>query len=187
MHISGWPSRIWIVWILQLRVSLCQLILLHSTILCLLCWLYDFTFMAMALTGLFWLAIALSGILLSLKRTGGKQGHVQLKQPSQNGTSSNITVSQVSPLHYHQGVVRISRPNSNSRCFQCLSPAHDLNVCSPCLTSGAAAQQSWAMRLYLWNMEPRSRYPLLVLTLNTGITRLALQLGSIDHAYRWLA
>ena len=101
----------------------------------------------MALTGLFWLAIALSGILLSLKRTGGKQGHVQLKQPSQNGTSSNITVSQVSPLHYHQGVVRISRPNSNSRCFQCLSPAHDLNVCSPCLTSGAAAEQSRAMRL----------------------------------------
>ncbi len=74
----------------------------------------------------------------------------------------------------------------HSQCFSCLLPAHDMNVCGPCLTSGPAAQHCRAMRLYLWNMEPRSRCPLPSLTVEAGITRLVLQLGSVDHAFRRL-
>ena len=45
------------------------------------------------------------------------------------------------------------------------------------------------MRLFLWNCEPRLSWllPLPVCTVDKGITRLALQLGSIDIARRWLA
>ena len=42
------------------------------------------------------------------------------------------------------------------------------------------------MRLFLWNCEPRL-LPLPVCTVDKGITRLALQLGSVDIAHRWLA
>ncbi len=61
-----------------------------------------------------------------------------------------------------------------------------MNNCGPCLTSPADAQQCRAIRLFLWNCEPRSQ-PLPVLTVSKGITRLALQLGSVELARRWLA
>ena len=36
----------------------------------------------------------------------------------------------------------------HSQRFQCLSPAHNMNVCGPCLTSAPNAQQCRAMRLF---------------------------------------
>ena len=61
---------------------------------------------------------------------------------------------------------------------------HD--TCGPCLTSLPDFQQCRAIRLFLWNCEPRS-LPLPVCTVTKGITRLALQLGSVELAHRWLA
>ena len=60
------------------------------------------------------------------------------------------------------------------------------NICGPCLTSPGDFQQCRAIRLFLWNCEPRSQ-PLPVFTVSKGVTRLALQLGSVDLARRWLA
>ena len=50
--------------------------------------------------------------------------------------------------------------DTHSQCLQSLSPAHDMNVCAPSLTSGNGAQQCRAMRLCLWNLEPQSMYVL---------------------------
>ncbi len=69
----------------------------------------------------------------------------------------------------------------HAQCFRCLT-----DTCGPCLTSPAQLQQSGAIRLYLWHCEPCS-LPLPVFTVGKGITRLTLQLGSIDQARRWLA
>ncbi len=85
--------------------------------------------------------------------------------------------------------VSSQRPGSGPTCpmcFTCLTPYHDMNNCGPCLTSPPHTQQCCAIRLFLRNMEPRS-VPLPVLSVDKGITRLALQLGSVDLACWWLA
>ena len=137
----------------------------------------------LALTGLFGLAFALYGVLTNKKR-GGRSDKQQPKQPNKGSSSGN-------QRSFH----RCSTPgckisllgqDPHSQCFTCLTLDHDMNNCGPCLTSPADAQQCRAIRLFLWNYEPRSQ-PLPVLTLSKGITRLALQLGSIELARRWLA
>ncbi len=84
-------------------------------------------------------------------------------------------------------ILRTSRPKTQSQCFQCLSPSHDMNVCGPCLNSGPAALQCRVIRFYLWNLEPWSRCPCPVNNVDTGMHETVLYLGSIDQACHWLA
>ncbi len=54
------------------------------------------------------------------------------------------------------------------------------------LTSSPQAQQCCVISFFVWNMKPWSVL-LPVLTVDKDVTRLALQLDSIDQARRWLA
>ncbi len=135
-----------------------------------------------ALLGLFGLAFALYGILTT-KKQGGRMGK-QPRQPSKGSPSRNQKT-------FHRCTTpgcKINLPGQDppGQCFTCLTLDHDMNNCGPCLTSPADAQQCCAIRLFLWNCEPRSQ-PLPVLTVSKGITRLALQWGSLGLARRWLA
>ena len=134
-----------------------------------------------ALTGLFGLAFALFGTLT--RKRGGKPGKSEPNQPSGGSPSTK--------KDFHccaTPVCKFSIPGQDPQvhCFTCLTLDHDMNTCGPCLTSPPNFQQCRAMRLYLWNCEPRS-LPLPVLTVDKSIMRLALQLGSVDIALRWLA
>ncbi len=136
-----------------------------------------------ALAGLFGLAFALYGVLTNKKR-GGCTGKQQPRQPNKGSSSGNQRT-------FHRSTTtgcKISLPGQgpNGQCFTCLTLDHDMNNCGRCLTSPADAQQCHAIRLFLWSCEPRSQ-PLPVLTGSKGITRLALQLGSVELARRWLA
>ncbi len=81
---------------------------------------------------------------------------------------------------------KISLPGQDphSQYFTCLTLDHDMNNCGPCLSSPADSQKCRAICLFLWNCEPWSQ-PLPVFTVSKGITRLALQLGSVELARRW--
>ena len=61
-----------------------------------------------------------------------------------------------------------------------------MNLCGPCLASPPRAQQCRVIRLFLWDNEPQS-VPFQVLSVEKGITRPTLQLGTKDLARRWLA
>ncbi len=136
-----------------------------------------------ALTGLFGLAFAIYGFLSINK--GGRKGKQPSNQPSKDSSSSEKKRT------FHRCStpgckVNIPGQDPHGQCFVCLTLDHDMNTCGPCLTSPADFQQCRAIRLFLWNCEPRS-VPLPVFSVSKGVTRLALQLGSVDLARRWLA
>ncbi len=138
------------------------------------------------LTGLFGLAFALYGVLTN-KKGGGRKGKQQPTQPSKGPSSSeNKRTFHRCTIATPGCKINLSGHDPHGQCFTCLMLDHDLNNCGPCLTSPADFQQCRAIRLFLWNCEHRSRYPSQCL-LCLGITRLALQLGSVDLARRWLA
>ncbi len=132
------------------------------------------------LTGLFGLAFALFGALTH--KRGGKLGKLQPDQPCGGSSSTKKDFH-----HCATPGCKFSIPGQDPHrhCFTCLTLDHDINTCGPCLTSPPNFQQCRAMRLFLWNCEPRS-LPLPVCPIDKGITRLALQLGSIKIARRWL-
>ena len=122
-----------------------------------------------ALTGLFGLAFAIYGVLTNKK--GGRKGKQQPNQPTKDPSSSQNRRT------FHRCITprcKINLPGQDphGQCFTCLTLHHDMNICGPCLTSPADFQQCRAIRLFLWNCEPRSQ-PLPVFTVSKGITRLA--------------
>ncbi len=136
-----------------------------------------------SLTVLFGLAFAIYGVLTTKK--GGRKGKQQPNQRSKDPSSSQNKKT------FHRCTTpgcKISLPGQDphGQCVTCLTLDHDMNNCGPCLTSPADFQQCRALRLFLWNCEPQSQ-PLPVFTVSKGITRLALQLGSVDLARHWLA
>ena len=134
-----------------------------------------------ALTGLFGLAIAIFGVLTH--KRGGRPGKTQPNQPIQGSSSTKKDFyCRASP----RCKFSIPGQDPHNHCFTYLTLDHDMNTCGPCLTSPPNFQQCRAMRLFLWNCEPRS-LPLPMLTVDKGITRHALHLSSVDIAHHWLA
>ncbi len=121
-----------------------------------------------ALTGLFGLMFALYGVLTN-KIRGGRTDKQQPRQPSKGSSSGN----QKTFHHCTTPGCKINLPGQDphGQCFTCQTLDHDMNICGPCLTSPADAQQCRAIILFLWNCEPRSQ-PLPVLTVSKGIMRL---------------
>ncbi len=132
-----------------------------------------------------WLGVCPFGVL-PCKRDGGKQGKSQPKRPGRG--SSSTTKKTFHPCSTPWCKFSIPGQDSHGHCFTCLTEdhVHDMNTGGPCLTSPPNFQQCRAIRLFLWNCEPRS-LPLPVLTVDKGIMRLTLQLGSVELAHRWLA
>ncbi len=137
--------------------------------------------MAVALTGLFGLAFALFGTLT--RKRGGKPGKPQPRQPTGGSSPTKKDFHRCSTPRCK---FSISGQDPHGHCFTCLTLDHDMNICGPCLTSPPDFQQCRAIRLFLWDCETRS-LPLPVCTVAKGITRLALQLGSVELACRWPA
>ncbi len=137
-----------------------------------------------ALTGLFGLAFALYGVLTIKKQRGGRGGKQQPRQPSRGLSSGPQKTFHCCATPGCE--ISLPEQDPHGQCFTCLTLDHDMNNCGPCLTSPADAQQCRAICLFLWNCEPRSQ-PLPVVTVSKGITRLTLQLGSLELARRWLA
>ncbi len=134
-----------------------------------------------ALTGLFGLAFALFGTLTH--KRGGKPGKPQPKQPTGGSSSTKKDFHRCSTPGCQ---FNIPGQDPHAHCFTCLILDHDMNTCGPCLTSQPDFQQCRAISLFLWNCEPQS-LPLPMHTVAKGITRLALQLGSVELACRCLA
>ncbi len=128
-----------------------------------------------AQTGLFCLAFALFGVLPH-KWDGGKPGKSQPKQP---GRGSFSTTKKTFHPCSTPGVNLAFR--ARTHLFD-----YDMNTCGLCLTLPPSFQQCCAIRLFPWNCEPQS-LPLPVLTVDKGVTRLALQLGSVELSRHWLA
>ncbi len=61
-----------------------------------------------------------------------------------------------------------------------------MNTCDVCLLSKPSTQQCRAIRLYLWNLAPQS-VPDPVNNTDAGLRRLAVHVGSIKKARRWLS
>ena len=131
-----------------------------------------------ALTGLFGLAFASFGVLTH--KRGGRPGKTQPNQPSQGSSSTRKDFHRCATPRCKFSIL-VQDPHGH--CFTCLTLDHDMNTCGPCLTLPPNFQQCHAMRVFLWNCEPRS-LPLPVCMVDKGITRLLLQLGSIDIARR---
>ncbi len=124
---------------------------------------FNFKFAVMALMGLFGLILGHFGALQFRKWAGGKQSNTcptsHLGNPQHRTILLTSTQSpKFHPPGFHRCTTRwcgknISGQDPLSRCFQCLSPTHDRNVCGPCLTSGSAAQQCRAIQVVcgIWN------------------------------------
>ena len=123
---------------------------------------------------------------MAFSPTKSKRGVSTGKQQPRQSSKGSSSGSQKTFHRCTTPGCKISLPGQDphGQCFTCLTLYHDMNKCGPCLTSPADAQQCHAIRLFPWNCEPRSQ-PLPVLTVSKGITRLALQFGSVELARRW--
>ncbi len=144
----------------------------------------DFRFISVlvAFAGLFGLAFVILGILQrqSNQRSRQRRGRDDkgpAKQPAGKQGPNRPTFH---PCH------NIPGQDLHGQCFSCLTMSHDMNTCDVCLMSKPSTQQCRAIRLYLWNLAPQS-VPDPVNTTDAGLRWLALHVGSIEKARRWLS
>ena len=122
----------------------------------------------------------------SIKAPGPLVANLQKKRGlamANRGPSNCLRARKIFTIALLPGVAGLTlNGDPHDQCIQCLSCYHHMNICNVCTLARPTFQHCLAIRLYLCNLEHQSLPFQPVAIPDSGITWLALHLGSVEHA-----